>query len=85
MTDRNEQDASVLDLEDLDHYLVLGVRKDTGEPVVLASPNINVPKMGALLGRAQADFQLQLVQAGMHAYMQYAAKAQKSSIIKGVQ
>ena len=71
MTDNEKLDTGVLDLEDLEHYVVLGVRKGTREAIVLASPKITAPEMGALLGRAQTNLNLQVAQAGMHAYVQH--------------
>ena len=81
----DKQDTGTLELDELEYYIVIGVEKEGRKSVTVASPNITLPDMGAMLGRLQANYQLQLTQAALHQYQEFLRKkAHTSQIIKGV-
>lgn len=53
-----------VNLEDLENYIVVGVSKDGGTPIVAVSPNLTLPDMGMLVGRLVADLLIQTSGAG---------------------
>jgi hypothetical protein len=81
-----KQDESMIELEDLEYYVVMGVTKDGREPVTVVSPNTSLLDLGGMMGRLQATFELQTVQAGMYNYSKHAEtmKRQAAILNKGV-
>ena len=82
MVDENTPEAQVVDLDNLSGYLVVGLNKETGEPIVASSPGLTIPDMGMLVGRLVADMLVHISGAGAYNAIQ-AARAQKtgSSIV----
>lgn len=56
-------EPQTLDLEELQAYLVIGIRKD-GSSVTASSQGLTLPDMGMLLGRANTDLALHVAGAG---------------------
>jgi len=57
-------EAQELNLDDLQKYIIIGVTKDDGEVVIAASPQLTLPDMGMLLGRANTDLAMHVSRAG---------------------
>jgi len=81
MTDEQVQGTETLELDELEYFLVLGVKKGSLEPVTIASPNVTLQNLGSLLGRATANHQLQIVQNGCMLYEQHVLRT-KSNIVR---
>ena len=82
MTDERtpeQPEATHVELEDLATFLVVGIHKDTHEPVVAASPNMTLPDMGMLLGRLFADFMMNTAGAGAFNAIQTARQQSQQS------
>ena len=62
MSNNGDGAATQCNLDDMQYYVVIG-RHTNGEDIIAASPNIKVLDMGAMIGRLQAMFQIQLTQA----------------------
>lgn len=75
-------DAKLVDIDDLDHYVILGVNKKTGEDVIAVSPGILVPQLAKLNGALQMDLTIRQMMVAMEQYrLDMAKRAQKQSPI----
>lgn len=65
----DQPEAKTLNLEEMRSYLLIGIDKD-GEFVTAAPPDLSLPEMGMLLGRAQTDLNIQCAGLGAFQAMQ---------------